>query len=651
MRPIFDYDLEEVEAQGKWDPNYPNPPDLKFNYHKLLTLTKEGGNIHSIGTAPGGGKPPKVAVIGAGVAGLTAARELARCHYSVTLIEGTDRICGRQYTKVRDKGDLTGMELGAMRFPFFGDPGQGNCILDYYLKTEAGFDTMDFPNPGSAPGNTGIYMNQGYGPDNNFEKPQFVDWKTSMKAPDHPSLKAVYTKVVAFVNLFTSTVSKLYITPEWSSTVWPRIANNYEQMSIGDLVSLPAVTQYKDDGWFGGFGMSIQEAKLFAVIGSGDGSWGAFYQVGAMWYIRCVMFGFNSKLQAVIGASPDKAPTLPHYNSPVKDSNGASLTPPLYKGIQSLGEWLFYAVPPGSAHSFYGLTITADTKENYKIFTRTAVEKITKLSDGFRIEGSVTDSSGNKKQIDPISCQYVVMTPTLWSSQVSIALEGFDKNQHTPPEFYAARNLQHNITSCKAFFPLKEIYWETGNSKIPQIIVSDDLTQDSYGIKWGAGSAVLLVSYTWEDDAVKLLPEEGNDLAALLLGKLDKITEVTTGEKISDYVDQTNGATTIHWARQPFYRGCAKLYRQRNWDLNYTLLTYNAMRSASSGLYLAGENYGVEGGWTEPALRLAVDAVIHILKNSGGTFIAGFDPDNDYPKYNTDFVPNNVYPTRAACPQ
>jgi tryptophan 2-monooxygenase len=99
----------------------------------------------------------------------------------------------------------------------------------------------------------------------------------------------------------------------------------------------------------------------------------------------------------------------------------------------------------------------------------------------------------------------------------------------------------------------------------------------------------------------------------------------------------------FQWTVQPTYHGCAKLYRQRGWEQCYDLLTYNQTYSAASNLYFAGESYSVEGGWTEPALRSAIDAVIHLINNSGGTFNNGFTFAN-YPAYNTSFTPKETYP-------
>ncbi len=86
---------------------------------------------------------------------------------------------------------------------------------------------------------------------------------------------------------------------------------------------------------------------------------------------------------------------------------------------------------------------------------------------------------------------------------------------------------------------------------------------------------------------------------------------------MSDYVDKSANATVIRRSREPYYHGAAKLYRPHAWGQNFPLLAYNQDHSATSGLYFAGEGYSVEGGWTEPAVRSALDAVMHLINNKG----------------------------------
>ncbi|MYB34967.1 MAG: NAD(P)-binding protein [Gammaproteobacteria bacterium] len=638
MKTLFNVPLQkDVGADDGWLPAYPSPPDFRFNYYHLLTLAKD--NANSIGNAPNSDNPPTIGIVGCGIAGITAARELYRCGYNIILIEATGSIGGRHYTIHTD--EVTDMEMGAMRFPFFSKPGSKNSVSEYYILDEGNCTLQDFPNPGAAPGNTGIYINKGYGPDNEYSKPTLIDWPytpSNPSPPDNDKLKEVYQKVSAFITLFTQKASRFYGGTEWDK-FWKNVSNNYEQMNVNDLVYTPAITEYQDDGWFGGFGMNDDQAQIFALIGSGDGSWGAFYEVSSMWFIRCVMFGFNSNLQTVVGIA-DKS-NLPHYKSDVTDSKGDKLEPPLYKGIQALDEWLFYAPPPGSDLSLYDAS--KQSNPNVRILVNSPVTELQKDSQTGKIRINLYEDTIEKTyEVD-----HVVVTPTLWTSELSINLTGFAQSE-MPSSVLSARNSQHNITSCKVFYKLKETYWENGVSKIPQILVTDEYVQDAYGIKWSDESGehgVLLASYTWEDDATKLLAFDDDYIGSFLLNKLDEICKSTLGESIIQYVDTSEGATIIHWSIEPYFHGCAKLYRQRNWALNYALLTYNQVYSSNSKIYFAGENYSVEGGWTEPALRMALDATINILKNSNGTFNNGFDPNTNYPKYDTSFIPANTYPS------
>ncbi len=240
---------------------------------------------------------------------------------------------------------------------------------------------------------------------------------------------------------------------------------------------------------------------------------------------------------------------------------------------------------------------------------------------------------------------HVVVAAPIWAAQLSISFSSFNSQTQLPWAVPTAISEQHLIASCKVFFPLRYAYWSQG-SKIPQILVTDTFLQDAYGVSWSnSKDAVLLASYTWEDDAVKLLATDPDTLANNVLAKLDQITLATVGEKVSSYI--SGNGIVFQWTQQPTYSGCAKLYRQRNWGQCYELITYNQNYSAASKLYFAGESYGTEGGWTEPALRTALDAVIHLVNNTGGSFLNGFT-FADYPRFDNSVLPNENYPQTSA---
>ena len=221
---------------------------------------------------------------------------------------------------------------------------------------------------------------------------------------------------------------------------------------------------------------------------------------------------------------------------------------------------------------------------------------------------------------------HVIVTAMPWSLEVEAGFDNFPPPA-LPWRVRDAMKSSHFITSCKVFFPLKERYWEV--SDIPRVIITDTFLQGAYGMAvsdndpGGRGyKGVLLASYTWEDDATKLLASDEKELGMRCLGELDALLDRCNVAKISPYVIKT--PKVHHWARSPFYRGCARLYRPGSWDQDYEMLTYNEKCSRESHLYLAGEAYSVEGGWVEPALRSALDAVIHLVNNTKGKFCNDF---------------------------
>src|SRR5690606_6064072 len=87
---------------------YINP----YNITMVQTITQ---TLTEIDDLNGDNKGKQVAIIGAGMAGLTAAHELARLGHQVTIFEASHRVGGRAWTARHDTGSYH--ELGAMRFP------------------------------------------------------------------------------------------------------------------------------------------------------------------------------------------------------------------------------------------------------------------------------------------------------------------------------------------------------------------------------------------------------------------------------------------------------------------------------------------------------------------------------------------------------
>ncbi|HLP56073.1 MAG TPA: FAD-dependent oxidoreductase [Fluviicola sp.] len=627
MKPGISFDCPLIPSDpANWLPAYPNPADFRFDYFKLMQNSPLG-----LAEFPTDSPRRRVAIIGGGAAGMTVARELYRCGCDITIFEASDRIGGRLYTHNNPNGlNQAGMEMGAMRMPFFTDLNSENSLLGYYLNYEvAGTHPLkyaSFPNPGAAKGGTGIYINRGHGPRMVYPKPRLINWPYG-GVPENPDLALLTKKVTEFGNNFNLASTKYYSVygPDWDKC-WGKMVAFYDDYTFGDLVVLKALSTAEIekklenldtfDGDLGGMGMTQEQSDLLATIGTGDGSWGAFFTIAALWFIRCTYFGFSTNLQTIEGLSnPEKFPNL---HPPFKDSAGQPLAPPRFEGIQSLAEYLFYAPAPGTGKSLY---------ETAKLFVSCPVSLVTKREDVIEL---TVGADHRKLEFDE-----VVITTTQWAAEMSMEFIGFQQDQ-LPQAKITTQNTQHNISSCKLFFPLKEKYWEKADNRIPQIIVTDTIVQDLYGLTWGtkeADNGVVLASYTWEDDSLKLLPFDEKELSRIVMSKLRQITMETVGQDITEHFDHSK-PVTIQWIEQPTYVGCAKLYRTRNQDSNMLDLSYNQNYSAESKLYFAGENYSVEGGWTEPALRSGLDCVMQYLHHNKAIFkTKDFNFGLDYPKW------------------
>lgn len=611
---------------ANWIPSFPNPADFRFDYFKLLQASPDG-----LATFDGISEPKRVAVIGAGAAGMTVARELHRCGCDVTIFEASGRIGGRLYTVPNPNGfNQASMEMGAMRLPFFNEPNSNNSILGYYMNYEvAGTNPLNygpFPNPGAAPGNTGIYINNGYGPDMMYPTPTLIPWPDGQQ-PDNPQLQLLNAKATLFGSNFQIAATMYYSQPgsDWE-TCWNKIVEYYDPYTFGDLVLMPAMSKadiehklsnlQTFDGNLGGMGMTTSQSDLLATIGTGDGSWGAFFTISALWFMRCTYFGFSSNLQTIEGYS--NPASFVNTPPPYYDATGTQIPTPTFEGIQALPEYLYFANAPGNGGSLY---------ENAQLYLNSPVSRIVKQT------ANVAVFFGPDNQ--QLEFDDVVLTTTQWAAQMAVHFEGFDTAE-LPQAKVTARNTQHNISSCKLFFPLNKKYWLESGNLIPQIIITDTFVQDMYGLNWTSKAddkGVLLASYTWEDDSLKLLPFDIDKLSALVLAELKRITMTTVGQDIVQYIDHTQ-PVTIQWISEQYYIGCSKLYRTRNQAENELDLSYNQDYSADSHLYFAGENYSVEGGWTEPALRSGMDCVMQYLNNNGATFSdSSFDFAVDYPKW------------------
>lgn len=616
-----------LTTASPWSGQYPNPPDLNFNYRKLV----EGDPIASTS------KPNlRIAVVGAGITGLTTARELLRCGFTnLTLFEASDRIGGRHYTvtNVAKQGSnrtYSPFEMAAMRMPFFNTSDQmpldGMSLLAMYTK-EFSLSFENFPNPGTKYVNgTGIYLQEGL---ISSSQPELIIWKNpdGNTPPPDAKLKAVYDKWRRFHDAVVDVIAPVYGTAAWDTT-WQKIVDNYKNMSFREFVKAP-VSNITSTDW-GGLGLNDDESNIFYSIGFGDGSWGAFFDVCAIYPLRTALFGFSSNLQLIHGRFNEDGTYNPGPHAgdnPVSDSSNTNFEAPQYIGVKSFDDCMLFLPLPGTSESLYDHL----KKSSSGLLTSTTVNGLEKLSDGAtRITYAHSNGVTGHADFDA-----VVMTIPSWLIEMNIELKGYSQST-LPFDTLRSWKTAHWETSCKVYAPLDPKFFSAQGNKIPQILVTDTYSHDLYAYKYGVGGyqyPAILVSYTWEDDATKMLSFNNVELIDKCLKELDRalLRCTNVGQSISEYVLKDK-VEVMQWITRPNSLGCAKLYRAGTYSDAMNLLAYNANFSAQSGLYLSGESFSVDAGWTEPSFRGAIDAVINICANTGAIFNKGFRLQ-DYPKY------------------
>jgi monoamine oxidase len=626
-----------AQPHSNWAARFPNPPDLCFDYRKLVEQ-------HD-GIASASGTPHKICIIGAGVTGLVAARELLRCGFTdVTLIEQSHRIGGRHLTINRPMSDeghaLTPFEMGAMRMPFFNTaeeaPKEGRSLMAYYAQL---FDLKisDFPNPGTPVVKaTGIYLQDGLVAGSS--EPQLLIWNNQQghTPPPTQTLQSVFDKWQTFAHRMTRQVAASYGGHEWEA-MWAAIVERYHSVSFRDLVTLAPLNSWnkKAPGDFGGLGMTAEESRIFYSIGIGDGSWGAFYDVCCLYPIRTAIFGFSSHLQLVHGRVDERGIPLdaPHLNvTALPDSSGNEFDGPRYLGLAALDECLLHMPIDDARPSFYEHCL----QRGSGLLTNSRVTKLSKLDSGkTRVHFETQTSGGGRTQPMADDFDSVILTLPSWLIETQIRLEGYSRSE-LPYSIINAYKTAHWETSCKVYAPLKKGFLSS-NSKIPQILVTDSFVHDVYLYRYNDhySDDCILLSYTWEDDATKLASFKDPELVEKCINELDRILMSCSNvqERLSPYID-ADQAVVQRWVTDRNALGCAKLYRPGTYHDAVSLMGYNREYSAESGLYLSGESFSVDAGWTEPCLRGAVDAVIHICDKTGARFHGGFSMQ-DYPHYHT----------------
>lgn len=193
------------------------------------------------------------------------------------------------------------------------------------------------------------------------------------------------------------------------------------------------------------------------------------------------------------------------------------------------------------------------------------------------------------------------------------------------PEMWTAIEKSHYMLSSKTFVMVDRPFWrdldpETGKP-VMSMTLTDRLPRATYLIDEGPDKpAVILLSYTWNDDALKWLALDASERTRLMLHSLDKIYP---GLDIGAHI--VGEPITVSWEADPNYMGAFKNNLPGHYRYQERLFGHfvqDELDATQRGIFLAGDDISFTAGWAEGAVTTALNAVWGVAKHLGGASAA-----------------------------
>lgn len=266
-----------LSGMGSHQPNeqkpfYPANIDTLYDYSVFLTQVEQ----NTLGKLPDQSK--RVAIVGAGMAGMVAAYELLRCGIVADIYEASDRLGGRAWSKASECDPKVLAEKGAMRFPH-------TAAFTHYVEKFGLKLVDDFPDPGK------VYTQLYY--QNTVYK-----WLAGEEPPGiFAKLKTDWQNFIDILGI--DTITSLLKSGEYEQAriLWQRLIYKYRNVSFYTAIS-EGIPSWGHD-----------ELQAFGALGIGSGGFGPIYQVCFLEMLRLLVNGLEDSQQLLlegITAIPDK---------------------------------------------------------------------------------------------------------------------------------------------------------------------------------------------------------------------------------------------------------------------------------------------------------------------------------------------------------
>lgn len=195
-----------------------------------------------------------------------------------------------------------------------------------------------------------------------------------------------------------------------------------------------------------------------------------------------------------------------------------------------------------------------------------------------------------------------------------------------PAELWTAMERSHYMQSSKTFVMVDRPFWkdidpDTGN-EVLSMTLTDRLNRATYLLDNGPDQpAVILLSYTWNDDALKWLALDADERVELMLHSLEQIYP---GVDIAGHI--VGQPITVSWEADPNFMGAFKANLPGHYRYQQRLFTHfkqDKLPESQRGIFLAGDDVSFTAGWAEGAVTTGLNAVWGVVKHLGGSSAPG----------------------------
>lgn len=195
-----------------------------------------------------------------------------------------------------------------------------------------------------------------------------------------------------------------------------------------------------------------------------------------------------------------------------------------------------------------------------------------------------------------------------------------------PAELWTAMEKSHYMQSSKTFVMVDRPFWkdidpETGH-EVLSMTLTDRLNRATYLLDNGPDQpAVILLSYTWNDDALKWLALDADERVELMLHSLEQIYP---GVDIASHI--VGQPITVSWEADPNFMGAFKANLPGHYRYQQRLFTHfkqDRLPESQRGIFLAGDDVSFTAGWAEGAVTTGLNAVWGVVNHLGGSSAPG----------------------------